>query len=260
MGHERLGLLPKTRKWRAIVSDIALSAGNKGAAQQVVQKTAEAIDGRFRRLHLDPSIQDAFSFLLTLSIAARSENPQRFLASHGIELQEKPATPLNLTQALSSYLRKDGSLEYAELATIAVSRALAKFYQQGTRQPDLFGSKKDPFNVWRIAANGGGFSVLSREFFSALTTCYIKYFLDREASAALPSLYARSLFQTNLEDHIDKLTSHCFETSKIAQSFAAGWYNKNAIQELPSHRKTVNFLSVSLNKIRDSLRREEESL
>ena len=257
MGHERLGLLPKSKKWRAIVSKIALTATSESNARDVVEKTAEAIDGRFRRLHLDPSIQDVFSFLLTLSVAARSDTPQAFLADNGIELQGKPATPLSLAHALSAFVNREGvSLEYSELAKAAADKALAKFYQQETSQLDLFGMKSDPFNIWHKASDGGGFSILAREFFSALTTGYIKYFLDREASAVLPSLQARSKFQINLETHIEKVTSHSFETSKIAQSFAAGWYNKNAIHKLPSRRKTAGFLSVALNKIRDSLGRE----
>lgn len=257
MGHERLGLLPKTKKWRMIVTEIGLSAASDSSVKDVVEKTAEAIDNRFRRLHLDPGIQDVFTFLLTITIASRSETPQEKLAKLGIDLQGRPATPLSLAQALSLFLRKEGgSPEYAELAKTAADKALANFYRQEATQPDLFGTKNDPFFIWRKASDGRGFCVLAREFFSELTSSYIKYFLDREASSVLPSLQERNIFQSNLDAHIDDVTSHSFETSKITQSFAAGWYNKHALKELPSRRKTSGFLSIALNKIRDSLDRE----
>ena len=225
-----------------------------------MQKTAQAIDSRFRRLHLDPAIQDAFYFLLALTVAARSNKPLANLAKYGVNLHEMPATPISLTKALSYFIRKEGvSLEYSALAKGAAARALAEFYHQENLQLGLFGARDDPFVVWRKASDGTGFCVLARHFFSALTTEYLKYFLDREASAVLPSVDAREDFQSNLEAHIDRVTRYSFETSKIAQSFAAGWYNKNATEELPSRKKAAGFLSIALNKIRDSLRREEAS-
>lgn len=261
MGHERLPLLPKSEKWRKIVSDVALTATNECTAEEVIKKTAQAIDHRFRLLHLDPGVQDVFSFLLVLTIAARSNTPLISLSKHGVNLQGEQATPLSLAEALSSFIRREGaSMEYSELARGAAARALANFYHQESMQLGLFGARDDPFSVWRKASDGGGFSTLARQFFSALTTDYLKYFLGREASAVLPSVEHREAFQSNLEAHIERVTRHSFEVSKIAQSFAAGWYNKNATEKLPSRRKVLGFLSIALNKIRDSLGREAASL
>jgi len=258
MGHERLPLLPRSEKWRDIVSDVALTATNECTADEVVRKTTKAIDSRFRRLHLDHGVQDAFSFLLALSVAARSKTPEATLAKYGINLDERSATPLALAQVLSSFMEKKGaSLEYSELAKSAAVRALAKFFRQESLQRDIFDTTADPFVVWRKASDGSGFSVLARQFFCSLTTEYLRYFLDREASAVLLSVEAREAFQNNLEDHIDRITRHSFEVSKIAQSFAAGWYNKNATEELPCRRNALKFLAIALNKIRDALRREE---
>lgn len=259
MGHERLGLLPKSERWRDIVSDIALTATGECSTAELVEKTAQAIDARFQNLPYDPNIQRTLSFLVAVTVAARSESPADALADLGIDLGGKTATPLGLTQALTSYLQRDkGSLEYAELARSAAGRALTEFYQKETRQPEFLGGSDDPYSIWRRASNGGGFSELARQFFSHLTTSYLRYFIDREASAALPTVNARESFHSSLEAHVDRVTRHSFETAKIAQSFAAGWYNKNAKESLPSERKTRGFLSIALNKIRDSLGREVE--
>ncbi len=261
MGHERLPSLPKSEKWQEIVSDVAATASNERTTEEVIQKTAKAIDSRFRRLHLDPSIQDAFYFLLILTVAARSNDPNATLSDYGIKLQGKSATPLNLAQSMSSFLRKEpASVEYLELAKSAATIALTKFYRQESSQLDLFKSRDDPFSIWRKASDGRGFCLLARQFFSAFTTEYFKYFLDREASAVLPTVEAREAFQTNLEAHVDRITRHSFEVSKIAQSFAAGWYNKKVIKETPSRKMITGFLGIAFNKIRDSLSRREVTL
>ena len=40
------------------------------------------------------------------------------------------------------------------------------------------------------------------------------------------------------------------------QSFAAGWYNKNAIRKIPDDEKISNFLSITFKKIKEEFRRE----
>jgi hypothetical protein len=261
MGHERLPSLPKSEKWQKILSDVAATASNECTAEEVIQQTAKAIDSRFRRLHLDPSIQDTFHFLIILTVAARSKNPKATLSEYGINLQGKSATPLNLAQAMSSFMRREAaSIEYLELAKCATTVALAKFYRQESSQLDLFGPRDDPFIIWGKASDGRGFCLLARHFFSAFTTQYFKYFLDREASAVLPTVEAREAFQTNLEAHVDRITRHSFEVSKITQSFAAGWYNKKVIKETPTRKMITGFLSIAFNKIRDSLVRREVAL
>lgn len=237
-----MGVLPKTERWRNIVNDIAQTATGECSPGEVTAKIAKAIDARFRQLHLDPGVQDAFSFLLAVSIAGRSDFPQKALASLGIDLGERNATPLALTQALSKFIdRNNGSLEYAELARIAAGQALAHFYNEESRQPDLLDPSADPSQIWRAASDGGGFCVLARQFFSNLTSEYLKYFIDREASAVLPSIEARTSLQNAIEAHVDRVIRHSFETSKITQSFAAGWYNKNAQDSVPHEGKQKLF-------------------
>jgi hypothetical protein len=132
---------------------------------------------------------------------------------------------------------------------------MAKFFRQESSQSSLFGHV-DPFKIWQRASDGSGFCTLSLAFFSTLTAEFLKYFLDREASAILRSVDEREAFQTNLEAHVERITRHSLEVSRITQSFAAGWYNKHAKDQTPSHKKISGFLSIALNKIRDSIAME----
>jgi hypothetical protein len=54
------------------------------------------------------------------------------------------------------------------------------------------------------------------------------------------------------------IADHAFETSKIMQSFAAGWFNKHAAASPPSQVEVTNFLRTSFGKMREEFRREAE--
>jgi hypothetical protein len=80
--------------------------------------------------------------------------------------------------------------------------------------------------------------------------------LEREASSALPSLDAREAFEHNLRAHIQEVSHHAFETSKITQSFAAGWYNNHARDSQPSDSEIQGFLAIAFGKLQEELQRE----
>jgi hypothetical protein len=257
LGHERLGFLPKSRRWRDIIGEIASSANRGIDTERVVELTANAINMRLRNLHLDLGVQEAFVFLVLLSEAGSHKAPSDRLTDEGIDLQGRLATPIALSRILATKVREAGqSQENASLALVAASHALVTFYQEHSLQREIFDNSGDPFSVWKQASDGAGFSELTRSFLSNLTAGYLKYFLDREASSVLPTVEARIRFQNQIEIHIDQITRHSDQTAKISQSFAAGWYNKNVLQDKVSRDKANAFLSIALNKIRDSLRRE----
>jgi hypothetical protein len=85
----------------------------------------------------------------------------------------------------------------------------------------------------------------------------LKYFLEREASASMTSITDRNRFGTQIRSHIENISNHAFETSKITQSFAAGWFNKNVKDSIPSDEKIKGFLIYAFEKMRDELLREE---
>ena len=96
-------------------------------------------------------------------------------------------------------------------------------------------------------------------FFSNFTSLYLNYFLSRTASSQLQTITDREQFAAAITSGIDVISKHAFETSKIVQSFSAGWFNNNAIGRLPSQLETEGFLRHSFEKIREELRREKET-
>ncbi len=257
MGHERIPALPKTQKWRDVVQQIASIYTSETEVADIAKQTIQIVRSRLRQITRDDGVKAAFQFLVNLSVASRSENPQEYLLDIGIELPNSP-TPLSFAKAVKAWMApKINSLEYGRIAQGAATDAISIWYNQNkTTQGRLFESLDDPFEVWRKAGNGAGFCELSRLFFARFTERYLSYFLEREASAVLEGIHERNEFRRQLEEHVEEISQHAFETAKITQSFAAGWFNKHAREGIPDEKAIEGFLSIAFGKIRDELLRE----
>ena len=124
------------------------------------------------------------------------------------------------------------------------------------QQPSLFPSENEAKDLWRQMDNGAGFCEASRLFFSKFTERYLNYFLDREASAVSTSILQRDEIDSRMREHIDGVSKYAFETARITQSFAAGWFNNHARDQLPSKLDSERFLYVAFGKMREELMRE----
>ena len=258
MGHERIGMLPTTEKWRDIVDQIAGMYVSEAAVAEIARQTIQNVRNQFRRLDQDGGVLESFQFLVNLAVASREENPRAWLSSIGIELPEDP-TPISFAKAVNAWIElKRDSYEYGEIAQRAAGDAISGWYNENKPTTgSLFESLEDPFEVWRRAGNAAGFCELSRLFFAKLTQRYLEYFLDREASSALGDIEERTEFKRQLENHVDSISVHAFETAKITQSFAAGRFNKHPKEGVPSQKEIKEFLNIALGKMRDGLQQED---
>lgn len=247
MGHERIGMLPKTKRWRTIVSEVASSDLSKNSTAQIAAHTLTTLGSKYRELSTDQSVQTAFSFLIELSRSAGKQSA----------VDNAQNSPLSLIAELGDQLRKTkGSLETRELVRRAAADAIAIWHRENqAAQTDLF-ETTSTVNTWRGLSTGAGFCELSRLYFSRLTERYLNYFLDREASAVLPNIRAREEFEQRLHEHLADVSRLAFESSKIMQSYAAGWFNKYAKESIPTPGRQQKFLSYAFDKLREELRRE----
>jgi hypothetical protein len=210
---------------------------------------------RFDKVPLDGGFQAAFGFILGLVMPQPPHaGLERLVPS--VDLSVNPS-PLRLTAQLRRWVDAHAeSLEYAELGKRAGADVIVFWTRRRSIQGELFGAGVRASHVWASARTAGAFSDLCRVFFGKFTERYLKYFLDREASAQLQTVDARVRFAESLEGHVELLAHHAFETTKITQSFAAGWYNKHARQTYPNRDEVVAFLSFAMGKLRQELLRE----
>ena len=254
MGHERIGFLPLSNQWRELVSDIGDLGTNADAVPSLANRTLRQVRQRFEGLERDSGLEAAFSFLLALC-RLRTRAPEHDKGPF-IDLGQDPS-PLEIARRLNAWIDANmDSAEYAELAKRSGADAIAYWTKRCSRQQELFDAQQTAAQIWRAAATGSAFSEISRVFFGKLLERYLKYFLEREASAQFGRIEDRDAFSENLARHVDSVARHAFDASKITQSFAAGWYNKYARDVMPNRRDTQGFLSFALGKLRQELQRE----
>jgi hypothetical protein len=260
MGHERVGMLPKTKRWRRIVGDLSSASLSPSASGIVASRTLENVRKQYEKVFYDEGVIAAFKFLVALSVFSKDISPDDRLREIGINIPTKP-TPLAVTRAAHLWVSQFiESSEYGRIAQYAVGDALAQWHQSHSPQnATLFDLPEIPYGLWSKASNGAGFCELSRLFFAKFTERYLNFFLEREASTVVASINEREAIKKNIREHVDSISQHAFETSKITQSFAAGWFNKNAIGKLPDDTVIENFLSHAFEKMREEINREAEA-
>lgn len=259
MGHERIGYLPKTERWKSIVKRISCYSSENDNISDIAKETTRNVRTRFKNIKEDPSVISAFKFLVLLTAASKKDNPSEYLKSKGVHLSND-FNIFELAKSGQTFIEKTQySKEYSTFAVQSMIDTISEWSQKHQLQQTFaFDSNPDSYLTWQNATNGSGFCELSRIFFSKFTTRYLKYFLEREASSRLQSLSERESFIKKLELHIQDISKHAFETTKIAQSFSAGWYNLHAKDSMPSDEKLRDFLSFSFKKINGELLREED--
>lgn len=259
MGHERTGLLPKSQTWRNIVRSIGEFDESRPEIDAISESVIRNVVDRFLNLETDTSLHSAFQFLTLCATATRSDEPAEHFRRYHIELP-KEITALSLAKVARDFIAENTiNPEYGQLATSAVVDTISNWYQQCMeKQGRLFPSTIDFHTVWHRTSVGAGFCILAQHFFASFTERYLNYYLDREATSALPDVETRDLFSKKLTAHIDEISQHAFETARITQSFAAGWFNRNARDDVPSHHDIHGFLRHALGKLSEELQRTSD--
>ncbi len=258
MGHERVGTLPKTERWKSIVRSIGDYADGGNSIVEIAAQTTKNVRRRFQNIDQDGGVFAAFKFIILIAHCAKSDAAFEKLAAEGIDLP-KDFNLYDLAYVIQEFISKNSeSKEYSAFAIQSIIETVSEWSKaHKTDQVNLFESNENSLELWQQASNGSGFCEISRLFFSKFTERYLKYFLEREAATKINNLFDRTQFNRNLEVHVDKISKHAFETSKITQSFAAGWFNKYAKEKLPTDKRIQGFLSFAFQKINSELIREE---
>jgi hypothetical protein len=254
VGHERIGLLPKTKRWRDIVADIEKSASDSALPASIADNTLAAVGSKFAALATDPAVLAAIGLFIRWGRELRlhPEAEIRDLAD---------PTLISAVQELDRECRSGRAPpETRELVLRAFADALQTWRADNVPRPqDLF--EPDVHRGrWRDLGTGAGFCDAMRLFFGSLTARYLNYFLEREASSVSTSLAARREFDRAIKDRVDDVARYAFEAAKIAQSYSAGWFNKSVSSRRPTDAETKNYVAYCVHKLREEFRRERATL
>lgn len=260
MGHERVGILPKSARWTRLVRQMGGVYASEVSVGTLAAQTLQNVRRQYETLFQDDAVKSAFAFLVKFAHACRSQDLQAALKEAGIPMAGK-ATILSIVRSLKDQIpQQHAATEYGQLTIGAAADAIGHWYKDNaSRQMPLFIPSSEFLDSWRPLGDGSGFCELSRLFFGKVTERYLNYFLERAASAICPSLEHRERFQEGMRSHVDAVSKHAFETAEITKSFAAGWFNGRARDRIPTEQEIEGFLSVAFGKMRDELRREEHA-
>ncbi|MEQ9467482.1 MAG: hypothetical protein RLN88_08725 [Ekhidna sp.] len=216
MGHERIGYLPKSKKWRSIVEEVANFTSDEDTIAKIANQTTKNVLKRYDNIESDQGVLSAFKFLVLLSKSAREKDSSDFLAEHGIDLPRN-FNLLKLSKEIRDFIDQNTeSKEYSSFANHALIDTISQWSQKNRIQTQIqFETDQNSFDEWKSAASASGFCELSRMFFANFTDTYLKYFLEREASANINNLFDRDTFNKKLENHLNEISKHAFETAKI---------------------------------------------
>jgi hypothetical protein len=173
MGHQHLGSLPGSRKWRQVVQLISGGAD----VQDVASATSAAAERQMADASNDPAVKHAVWLLTQIPTAARKEDFVSELRNLGLRVGDRPTLleiASAMTQAVDRYVgRAGGRTDLGEMAQLSAVESLNAV--AGRELPDLFGASPDKT---RAALSGLGtvkqFAVLARDFFSRLARRQLK--------------------------------------------------------------------------------------
>ena len=257
MGHVRTGFLPHTRQWNAIVEQLSLFDGDADVVPRIANDTLNAIKNTYAAMPYDDSVQKAMAFLAALAFSAKQTDQVAYLKANGYVVDDK----LSLFSLISSAQRliktETGSLEINKIAKDAAMQAIITYHEtHQSNQLSLWGGEAE--SPIKSAGSGAAFCEMARSFFAAFTDKQIKYYVERAAASAIDNYGELNRFSAALSNQSNAIADHAFETSKIMQSFAAGWFNKYAASALPTDAEVTNFLRTSFDKMREEFRREAD--
>ena len=173
MGHERVGALPRTKRWQDVVGGIADAASVDGDVHGLANATLENVRSRLLAIQGDAGFVASFQFLLGLSLSASPSVDRASLGELAIDLETNPS-PLKLASALVQYVADNKqSAEYAEIARKAAVDAISTWTEQQTRQLSFTGEHEQASEVWRRASDGSGFCEVARLFFGKFVERYL---------------------------------------------------------------------------------------
>ena len=259
MGHVRLGILPATRPWKAVVGLLADGADVK----LVASATWSAADKAFEAIQKDPGFAEASDLLTQLAVAAKKSNPGEHLATHGFALSEhssiaEVADAIHRVLDAKAYAR-GSQTDFGEVAQNALVGAITGHLECGLGQL-LTPSKADVHAALAKLGRPAEFGTLARTFFDRLSRSCLDYFLSKTLNSKI-GIGQRFATTAQVADFQEALAKHTHEASAIVETYSAEWFSSNYYKggKEITRRKAAGFGWHAITKIRAEMRVRSEA-
>lgn len=288
MGHTRLGPIPKTRPWNAVVAAFARGAAGSRAPGEgiggtgnsevgtedaaalapfdrervagVADQTLQAARGGLERAKDDPGLLYSVYLLTQVALASREANWHQRLEGLGIHL-DSDASLLDLTAefqgAIDDWLaRRHHRSDVSEMAARAATDALATL--TSPKAQTLFGDSGEELRLAvRPLSTKAGFADLGQVFFGRFISGFLNFYLSRVTAAHLGDGRLHQVGDITAFNRV--LDTHCRESAQIVRDFAGQWYSKTQYEKGISLENTAGFVAVALSKLQEELRLQRQT-
>jgi hypothetical protein len=266
MGHQRLGDIPKSKKWSSVVEAVVgegVPAGAPGSLVQAVSDVADlTIDATGAGLHRaidDPGLRFTFYLLTQIVLAAREPDWQKRLGDLGIRLSAD-STLFDFTaefqDAVDRYLASHGPpTDVSEMAQQAAGQAVTQL--AGPNAKTLFGSGAAELqDALHKLSTKAGFARLGQRFFGCFMSRFFNFYLSRLTAGQVGG---PRLGQVGELTHFNELLEqHCNQSARIVHDFCGEWYSKTEFQHGIDLENTSRFMAVALKKLQGELEKQRE--
>lgn len=259
MGHTRLGLLPRTRRWQEVIGLVAGGAG----ADQVINATLRAAENGVAAAANDRGLVEALWSLTQVVNAAKEPDFAGAMKARGFEVSASPSLPAVIaavSESIDQSMNGPGARsDLGELAHNAAAETLSAIV--GETAGGLFGPT--PATVQQALAKystPARFGSLGRVFFGRLMDKVIQYYVSK--TSVLNVGPERRFVTLSAKREFDGAVAlHCREAAVIVQKFAGAWKSS---AEWKSHGNTLTreqvsgFTHVAMNKFISELKKGAE--
>ncbi|MBP3954873.1 hypothetical protein J8F10_06200 [Gemmata sp. G18] len=251
MGSIRLGALPDTKPWHAVIGRIA--DGSSVAA--VAGATSAAAVRGLRLSKGDHGVTRVIYLLAHTALAARRTDFAAALGELHIAVPDPPGL-FDLTAGFAAAVRhwhldtRTAQTDLGQIAALAATEALT--HCVGGRSVTLFPTGQEIQDATRDLSTQNGFALLAHEFYARFTRRFLLYHLARELSQHVGG---NGRFATPGEHNafLADLDVHCHEAAIIVRTYAGGWYSKSKFETGITTEQAGKFSAYALTKLRREL-------
>lgn len=266
MGHTRLGVIPTSRKWKAVVASIAESGTDSAPSfvldvAEIAHRTLDAAEVGLERAIGDEGLRYTFFLLTQIALAAREKDWHGPLSEAGISIEAGDSVFQLTTKmqiAIDDHVTAESrATDVSEMAQQAAGEAIAELVRH--KATTLFGSgEKELQAAIHSISTKKGFADLGQKFFGRFMSHFLNFYLSRATAANVGNGPIRDIL--GVSNFNRDLERHCEETAQIVRQFCGEWYSKTQFVEGISIENTSRFMAVALSKLQAELQRQREKL
>jgi hypothetical protein len=256
MGHIRIGKLPKIRGWKQV---IALLDSADSSSSEIAMATAKAAKDFFSQKRSDTALAFSYWVLTQITSKAKSENYVQEISEIGMDIS-KSKDAFDFLGRVAAFTRAQIKLRgetfpISEFAQPSLREVLTETI--GQQSHTLFGAtQEDVVFACRKYSRPNQFGKLARLYFAKVLNRVLQFFISKESPNRI-GLGKKFRDIADLSSFNLALEAYCFQSAKIVEEFAGGWYSRRNWQGEISEQDAKGFVAVAIEKLRAEIAREE---